>query len=155
MEYVDLASLPCFEECDRIVRAMGFSLVELNILRRGGGIQVAAVIAGKGDVGIEECAAVHRVLQARLEALLGQGGFQMQVSSPGIGRVLKNAAEFAIFEGRSARVWHAPQGSWVEGQILSSDREAVVLLGKDGMRKYPYSEISKARLSDFAGKKQN
>ncbi len=150
MEYVDLQKLPFFEECGKIVRALGFSLVELNISRRAGAVQVSAVIAGKGDIGIDECASVHQVLQARLEVLLGSGDLQMQVSSPGIGRVLKNAGEFSLFEGRAVRIWHIPEARWVEGRIVSSGCNAVILSGKDGQKEYPYSEISKAKLSDLA-----
>ena len=147
LEFVDLRKQPYFEECDRIVRALGFSLVELNISRRSGGAQAAAVIAGKGDIGIEDCASVHQVLQARLAALLGSPGLQMQVSSPGITRTLKSAGEFSLFEGRAARVWHIPAGGWVEGRIVSSTDEAVVLEQKEGLQEYKYSEISKAKLS--------
>ena len=146
MEYVDLRQQPYFDECAKIASALGFSLVELAIARRAGGAQAAAVIAGQGDVGIEDCAAVHQVLQARLEALLGTQDLQMQVSSPGIARTLKHAGEFACFEGRMARVWHIPAGGWVEGRVVSSTGEAVILDGKDGQKAYQYSEISKAKL---------
>ena len=125
---------------------MGFSLVELNIMRRAGGAQVAAVIAGQGDVGIEDCAAVHQVLEARLEALLGTQDLQMQVSSPGITRTLKHAGEFSCFEGRDARVWHIPQGAWVEGRIVSATDKAVILDAKGEQKELPFSEISKAKL---------
>ncbi len=148
MEYVDFGEIPYFAECEHIVRALGFSLVELKVLRRSSSVQASAVIAGQGDVGIDDCASVHRVLQARLEALLGTGDLQMQVSSPGIGRVLKNAAEFSRFEGRNVRVWSIPLGAWVEGRVASSSREAVVLLEKEEEKEYPYSEISKAKLLD-------
>ncbi len=137
---------PYFDECAKVASAMGFSLIELNIMRQRGGAQVAAVIAGQGDVGIEDCAAVHQVLQARLEALLGARDLQMQVSSPGITRTLKHAGEFGCFEGRAARVWHIPSADWVEGRIVSSTDEAVILDGKDGQKEFPYSEISKAKL---------
>ena len=146
MEYVDLQQMPYFEECAKVICAMGFSLVELNIARQRGSVQVAAVIARQGDVGIEDCAAVHQVLQARLEALLGARDLQMQVSSPGITRTLKHAGEFSCFEGRMARVWHIPSADWAEGRIVSSTDEAVILDGKDGQKEFPYSEISKAKL---------
>ena len=146
MEYVDLQQQPYFAECAKVASAMGFSLVELNIARRGGAVQVAAVIAGTGDVGIEDCASVHQVLQARLEALLGEKDLQMQVSSPGITRTLKHAGEFSCFEGRDARVWHIPSSCWVEGRIVSSSSSSVILDGKEGQKEFPYSEISKAKL---------
>ena len=146
VEYVALRQQPYFEECDKIVRAMGFFLVELKLARRRDAVQVAAVIAGAGDVGIEDCAAVHQVLEARIEALLGAPDVQMQVSSPGIARTLKHAGEFACFEGRMARVWHIPAGDWIEGRIVSSTDEAVILDGKDGQKEFPFSEISKAKL---------
>ena len=146
MESVDLQQMPYFEECAKIVSAMGFFLVELSITRQREAAQVAAVIAGQGDVGIEDCAAVHQVLQARLEALLGTSDLQMQVSSPGITRTLRHAGEFACFEGRMARAWHIPSGGWVEGRIASSTDKSVIIDGKEGARELPYSEISKAKL---------
>ena len=141
-----MQQMPYFEECAKIVSAMGFFLVELSITRQREVAQVVAVIAGRGDVGIEDCAAVHQVLEARLEALLGTSDVQMQVSSPGIARTLKHAGEFSCFEGRAARVWHIPAGDWVEGRIVSSTDKSVILKVKDGQKEFPFSEISKAKL---------
>lgn len=153
VEYVALEKTPWFSECDALVRSLGYALVELNVFKRSGKWQVRVVIAGPDAVGIDDCASVHRALQARLEVLLDSRDMYMEVTSPGVERVLKHAGEFKVFSGRAVRLWHVPQAAWVEGVVVSSDEKAVVLACGGENKEYSYSEIAKARLSEFSGTK--
>jgi ribosome maturation factor RimP len=72
-------------------------------------------------IGVSDCARVHRVLLPRLEALLGSDDVAMEVGSPGTERVIKNAAEFALFVGRPLRVWDRTITEWRSGILAAAE----------------------------------
>ena len=130
---------------------------------QNGSIKVTAVItkpAGdSGAVGVNDCARVHRALLPRLEAVLDSQDIYMEVASPGMERLIKNPAEFALFVGRYVRVWDSQITDWVAGKIISSDDQSITLeLVGDGVTEepaqvstIPYQRISKAKLLQLGG----
>ena len=99
-----------------------------------------------GNIGVNDCAKVHRVLLTRLEALLGTEDTMMELTSPGIEHNIKNAAEFGVFTGRKVRVWDKTVTDWVSGKILSSDDKQVTLETEEGKSlSVSYENIAKAK----------
>lgn len=148
VDYVDLQSAPRYKECAPLVEGMGFRLVDLKIARSSKGVKISVVIAARDpadDVSVDGCAKVHHALLARLEALLGTDDVSMELSSPGIDRNIKNAAEFALFKGRSVRVWSREKGDWESGKIVGADTSCVTLEGEGGSVSVPYTDIAKAK----------
>ena len=114
---------------------MGFKLVELKIVPSKTTTKISAMIASvepEGNIGVNDCAKVHRVLLPRLEALLGTEDTMMELTSPGIEHNIKNAAEFGVFTGRAVRVWDKTVTDWVSGTIKSADDKQVTLEAEDG-----------------------
>jgi ribosome maturation factor RimP len=161
MEYTALTDMPFYHECGPLVTALGLSLVELRVVHLKGGAQVKVVIApppsgkgsigARGSVGIADCARVHRALAARLEELLPDEDLGMEVTSPGMERNIKNAAEFALFAGRPVRVWDRRQSDWRSGIIAAADKVSVTLvndseIGTNDEETVPFAEIAKAKL---------
>ena len=163
MEYISLDSIPHFTDCSPLVTGLGYILVDLKVVPQNGSIKVTAVItkpAGdSGTVGVNDCARVHRALLPRLEAVLDSQDIYMEVASPGMERLIKNPAEFALFVGRYVRVWDSQITDWVAGKIISSDDQSITLeLVGDGVTEepaqvstIPYQRISKAKLLQLGG----
>lgn len=163
MEYISLDSIPHFADCSPLVTGLGYILVDLKVVPQNGSIKVTAVItkpAGdSGTVGVNDCARVHRALLPRLEAVLDSQDIYMEVASPGMERLIKNPAEFALFVGRYVRVWDSQITDWVAGKIISSDDQSITLeLVGDGVTEepaqvstIPYQRISKAKLLQLGG----
>ena len=168
MEYISLDSIPHFADCSPLVTGLGYVLVDLKVVPQNGSIKVTAVItkpAGdSGTVGVNDCARVHRALLPRLEAVLDSQDIYMEVASPGMERLIKNPAEFALFTGRYVRVWDSQITDWVAGKIISSDDQSITLeLVGDGVTEgsvqmqpaevstIPYQRISKAKLLQLGG----
>ena len=163
MEYISLDSIPHFADCSPLVIGLGYILVDLKVVPQNGSIKVTAVItkpAGdSGAVGVNDCARVHRALLPRLEAVLDSQDIYMEVASPGMERLIKNPAEFALFVGRYVRVWDSQITDWVAGKIISSDDQSITLeLVGDGVTEepaqvstIPYQRISKAKLLQLGG----
>ncbi len=112
-------------------------------------------------VGIEECQRVSRDLSAILdveedslgEAALGQH-YTLEVSSPGLDRALRHAADYRRFAGRLARiVTSAPLNgqSAFSGRIVgverNKDEDLVVLEEGRKTHRVPVASIKRGRLA--------
>ncbi|GMO16860.1 MAG: hypothetical protein Ta2A_26150 [Treponemataceae bacterium] len=152
MEYAALDSLPYYGECNELVSAMGYALVDLKLVQSRGNTHVAAVITSTNAgvfIGTDDTAKVTRVLLQRLQALTGNQDMSMEVTSPGVERVIKNAAEFALFVQRRCKVWDKTLSDWVGGKIVSASGKSVILEKEktDERVEYSFEQIAKAKLT--------
>lgn len=149
MDYISLEKMPHYSECEPLVDGLGFSLVELKITPQKTITKIEAVIASKDpavDISVNDCSKVHHALLPRLQAILGTEDTSMELSSPGMERNIKNAAEFAVFIGREVRVWDKTANDWVGGKIAAADKISVTLETEDGeKRTVSYENIAKAK----------
>lgn len=149
MDFISYKIIKYYEDCAPLVEGLGFVLVDLKIIPTKTVTKISAVIASKDpaqNIGVNDCAKVHRALLTRLEALLGTEETTMELTSPGIEHNIKNAAEFTIFTGREIRIWDKTVNDWVHGKIYSADEKSVTLEQTDGTRAtYLYENIAKAK----------
>lgn len=151
MEYTAYKDIKYYNECAALVEGMGFKLVDLKIIPSKTLVKISAMIASveaDGNIGVNDCAKVHRVLLPRLEALLGTEETTMELTSPGIEHNIKNAAEFTVFTGRAVRVWDKTVTDWVTGKIISADEKSVKLETEGGESlTISYENIAKAKFN--------
>ncbi len=160
MEYKALSEIPYFLECQKTVEAEGYTLIEISVQPHKNMVHVSLVIANKDakkDIGLNDCSKVHHALQPKLLYFLGKSedDFSMEVSSPGLERNIKNAAEFAFFIGRNIRVWDKNSNDWVKGIIKACDEKEVTLILQDdesevssentAEKTLAYTDIAKAK----------
>ena len=151
MEYTSYKDIKYYKECAPLVEGMGFKLVDLKIVPAKTTTKISAIIASSeptANIGVNDCAKVHRVLLPRLEALLGTEDTMMELTSPGIEHNIKNAAEFSVFTGRSVRVWDKITTDWVCGTIQKADDKSVVLKKDDDTEvEILFENIAKAKFN--------
>ncbi|MBU0926831.1 MAG: ribosome assembly cofactor RimP [Spirochaetes bacterium] len=128
-----------------LLRGIGLELVDLHVSRNKGSTQASAVVYRAGGTGIDECSKAHRLIQARLEVLLGNDDFQLETASPGIDRTLRSPLEYAVFAGRGVRIFLDDE-TVVEGRIASSDGATVVVSTAEGESVVPIERIRKGKL---------
>jgi len=153
MEYIALDSFPHFTECEKIVSELGYHLVELKLGKRGSTVTISATITGNDptvNIGVNDCSKAHHALLPKLEEILGTDDTYMELTSPGMERNIRNAAEFALFKGRQVRVWDKTLTDWVGGNLLDADTQSVTLevTQKDGTVTpvtVAYENIAKAK----------
>lgn len=150
MDYIEPDKIPYFNDCEPLISGLGFKLVELVVFRKQSSWQVKVVLTGAEGVGIADCTKVHRALLPRLEAILSSQDMYVEVASPGLDRILKNALEFSVFSGKNVKVWNTDISDWMQGVIVSSTKEAVTLSTEQGEQTVPYNKIAKAKLFDRA-----
>ncbi len=150
MEYTSLESMPYYSQCKSLVEGLGYILVSIQVVPAKTTTKVQAVISNKTSssegIGVNDCAKVHRLLLPRLEALLQNQDIYMEVTSPGMERHIKNAAEFALFQGRDVKVWNTEISDWVSGKIKDSDESQITLDVMEETKIIPYTNIAKAKL---------
>ena len=149
MEYIAFDAVPHYSECAPLVEGLGYHLIELKIVPAKTVTKIFAVIAPKEqdrNISVNDCSRVHHALLPRLEALLGTDNTSMELTSPGIDRNIKNAAEFSLFIGRSLRVWSKKENDWIGGKIVCADEAALTMKTEKGEAvTVPYGEIAKAK----------
>lgn len=130
MDYISLDSYPHYTECEKIVSGLGFHLVELKISPQNGVTHILATITGEDssvNIGVNDCSRVHKVLLPALEEILGTDNTYMELTSPGMERNIRNAAEFPLFIGREIRVFDKTVTDWVGGTLKSADSQSLTL----------------------------
>lgn len=136
--------------------ALGYELFEL---RRGGSRSrpVLDVRIDRRDlrpVTIDDCTRASRAIEAKLDSAAELAGdrYVLQVSSPGIERPLRSAADWRRFVGQRASVLSEVLGGREEVEIVGLDGETgaevvVVRTARGDERRIPLAEVREARLA--------
>ncbi|MEB3358479.1 MAG: ribosome maturation factor RimP [Synechococcales bacterium] len=104
------------------------------------------------DTSLDDCEAMSHALEAILDQSdLIPDQYVLEISSPGISRVLETEREFVAFKGFPVRVTMAEpfkgQTTW-SGQLVRRDEESVHLSRKGRAIAIPRSLISQVQLDD-------
>ena len=140
------------------VNALGYDLV--RVVMTGGHsdptLQVMAERPDTRQLDIADCERISRRLSDRLDQLEAagrdpiQGGYRLEVSSPGIDRPLTRLKDFEDWKGHEARITLTePRDGRKQfsGRLAGLDGETVRLTGRDGQsHSIPYSAIASAKL---------
>ena len=132
------------------VEALGYELVEIEYSHSREGGLVRLYIDAPASIGLEDCERVSHAVSAVLDAEdLIRGHYRLEVSSPGLDRVLRTPAHFARFVGSRIKVQLTLP---IEGRrrftgMLQAAGDDGVTLDVDGSRVLlAYQQIQKARL---------
>jgi len=143
-----------------VLATHGVLLVDLEFLTERAGWTLRITIeregSGAGDNGfgvtLEDCADVSRDISSVLdvEDLIPQEQYNLEVSSPGLDRPLRTAADFVRFVGKAAKVklkHPAPDGQRLLRGLLVEAPEGKVAVIVDGKRiEAPLDDIAQANL---------
>jgi ribosome maturation factor RimP len=101
---------------------------------------------------VDDCARVSRALEPQLDASgLVSENYVLEVSSPGVERPLRNAADWRRFAGRTAKVLAPSLGGRLEVEVIGVDDSsgevmAVMREPRGTERRIPLAEVREARL---------
>jgi len=142
-----------FDSIEPVILGLKMALVELNVFRsKTGNVQVKVTICGEGVTGLEDCSKAHRTIFPRLELAFPGQDIYLEVSSPGIDRLIKDGSEFFHYRGLGVRVYRTDISDWTEGILKEANEKEIVLKG-DSEITIPYEIIAKARLNGTFNKK--
>ncbi len=139
------------------VKALGFDLVRVAMI--GGQsdptLQVMAENPATRQLTIDDCERLSRRLSELFDGLEAEGrdpiegGYRLEVSSPGIDRPLTRQADFADWAGHEARLkFDQPidGAKQVSGIIEGIDAGTVRVSTTKGIREVPFEAIASAKL---------
>lgn len=119
------------------VIAQGFSVWDVEYVKEGADWYLRITIDSPNGVDLDGCERVHRAIDPLLdEADPIEGPYRLEVSSPGLERVLRTPAHYLACAGQmvEVRLFKPFEGAKRFVGILSADAEAeqITLTGGDG-----------------------
>jgi ribosome maturation factor RimP len=133
-----------------LLESEGFALIDVEYQREPRGRTLRLVVDKDEGVTLEDCAYISRQLGDLLDAKADLlDSYHMEVSSPGLQRVLKKPKHFEQFKGRQVAIkTRSPiEDKWDFRGRLNGLSEGMVQVETGGrVYRIPYEEISKARL---------
>jgi ribosome maturation factor RimP len=146
------------EIASRIGGSYGLDIFDVQYRREGPGMVLRVQIDRPGSsataeesVSVEDCARVSRDLSAALDVEdVVPTAYTLEVSSPGLDRPLRQAADYRRFEGRRAKLVmrEAVDGQmFFKGRLSGLDGSAVIIVSDDGRsHRVPIGVITRANL---------
>lgn len=126
-------------------------LVDVVYRSEGGHWILRFYVDKPGGVKLDECAGISRQIEdlIEIEELISHP-YRLEVSSPGLDRVLNKQSDFRRFSGKAAKIVlrEAREGRRnFKGRIVGCQEGVVELVDAQGNRfQFPIAEIKKAKL---------
>ena len=133
-------------QLEEVLDGLGFDLLEFTLSRHRGSVRVRAVIYNGLSISTDDCTKVHRAVMPRLELAFSGQDIYLEVSSPGIDRLIKDGSEFAHYKGMGVRCYRTDISDWTAGILQSADEEGIVIKTEKGAVRLEFETIAKARL---------
>jgi ribosome maturation factor RimP len=138
-----------------VVAGLGYQLWELEYLPRSGGGLLRVYIDVGGDspngIGLDDCERVSHVVSDTLDAADPiPGHYTLEVSSPGLDRVLRTREHFERFAGERVRLemMQPIEGrKRFAGRLLGVGERDITLELESGRISLPIDDIHRARLA--------
>jgi ribosome maturation factor RimP len=146
MKYTAQEETSVRQSLEMILKGLGFSLVELVISRHKGSVQIRVVIYNGMSIGTDDCSKVHRAVSARCELAFEGQDIYLEVSSPGIERLIKDGSEFVHYLGKGVRCYCTDISDWQAGILESAGENGIMIKTKEGTVSLSYDIIAKAKL---------
>ena len=138
-------------------KALGFDLVRVAMVggKSDPTLQVMAERPDTRQLNLSDCEALSRRISEQLDALEAEGkdpiegGYRLEVSSPGIDRPLTRLKDYYDWPGHEARLKLGREvdgAKQVTGDILGVEDEVILISGSQGTRRIPFDAIHSAKL---------
>lgn len=99
----------------------------------------------KGGVTIGDCQKISGAISRELDAAdLVMFRYTLEVSSPGVERVLKRREHYVWAMGKIAEI--DTGGDKIRGYLRAADADGITMTAGEGEKKIPYSAIRKAKI---------
>ena len=139
------------------VESLGYRLVRVAFIggRSDPTLQIMAEKPSTRQLDLSDCEVISRKLSEKLDALEAEGrdpiegGYRLEVSSPGIDRPLTRLADYDDWSGHEARIKLAEPlaGAKQLSGIVEGIRDNIVTIATPkGVREVPFESIASAKL---------
>ncbi|WP_305767533.1 ribosome maturation factor RimP [Candidatus Epulonipiscium viviparus] len=133
------------------VTEMGLELVDVEFKREGANYFLRIYIDKEGGIAIDDCTSVSRAIEPILdEADPIEPPYMLEVSSPGIDRILKKDKDFLKYAGKlvDVKLYKPVEGQKVfQGELVEKDNEIIKVMVEDQMKSFNSKDIVTTRLA--------
>lgn len=149
MDFFDKKEL--FEdEVNSLLEEIDITLVSYILVKQKKSLTLRVAIDRQGGVSHDDCSKVTKMIQALLEEKGYDEMWGIEVSSPGINRVLKSSRELKAFQGRNVQVSYLNDSKLLQetGQLLNSSPQEILI--KTDLKEISLSceDVKKIRLAE-------
>lgn len=134
----------------RIIEENGLEFVDCEFVKEGPNYYLRLYIDKEGGVSINECETVSRALDELLSEDITDKPYILEVSSPGIDRVLKREHEYTKYKGREVEVklFKAADGvKMYEGVLKGLVGEQIVIEADGRELSFDKKDVASTRLA--------
>lgn len=126
----------------------GFELADVVLSRYKREVTVRLFVYGTNGVTLADCARLSRLAGDVIDGTdLFEGGYMLEVSSPGLDRPLQTARDFKYRVGETIKVEFVDKSrKRLHGEILSADESSVCLAQDNDRVTVKLDEIKKATI---------
>jgi ribosome maturation factor RimP len=133
-------------EIEAILGNAGLRLLEFSLSRHKGNIKVKAVIYSPNGTGTDECTKATRLIIPQVQLAFGAQDPDIEISSPGIDRILKTERDWKAFVGKAVKILLHDKDDWIAGKLAGFADGAIEFTSREGTVTIALSSIAKARL---------
>lgn len=133
-----------------IIQENGLEFVDCEFVKEGPNYYLRLYIDKEGGISIDECEIVSRALDSKLSDDITDKPYILEVSSPGLDRVLKRDHEYTKYKGREVEVklFKAVDGiKQFDGILEGLDGDNVVIKTETGEMSFARKDVSSTRLA--------
>ncbi len=127
--------------------------VDAEFVKEGPNWYLRLYIDKDGGISVDECELVSRALDEVLDDDITEQPYILEVSSPGIDRVLKRDREYVKYKGRTVdvKLFKAVDGVKEFQGVLTGliDDNVVIVDEENNELKFPKKDVASTRLSVF------
>ena len=128
-----------------VVEREGYELVEMKLARHGKHHTIRVFADCDEGITLDQCAVVSRAISRELDDLDPfESSYRLEVSSPGLERPLKSAADFIRRQGAHVKV-HCVDGDGkqyqVEGRLENVEKNRLRLSTSNGSVELPMGQV--------------
>ena len=132
-----------------VVESAGLELWEVTFRKEAGRTVLRVTVDRDGGIDVDTISEMSERLSRRLDLEdFGRGRYQLEVSSPGLERPLRQPRHFQRSVGEQVKVKTVEPvaGSKIHaGALVSADAEAIVIATDGGELRVPYPNVASAR----------
>jgi len=150
MNFIE-AEREAFEnDIEPFINELGFKLVQADIVRQRKSIAFRIAIFSEYGVTVDDCAKVSRFIEKKypFEEKFGES-YSLEISSPGIGRILRRIREYKAFYNRKIELYlniEIEGTKNIVGTIEGVDKEVIHLKMDDRIVPINIYNINKGKL---------
>ncbi|MCE5256975.1 MAG: hypothetical protein LLF89_09045 [Spirochaetaceae bacterium] len=133
-------------EIEALLANAGISLLAFSLSQHKGNVVAKATIYSPSGTGTDECTKTSRLIQAQLQRIANIQDPEIEVTSPGIDRIIRTPKEWKAFEGQDIKLLLLSENEWQKGRLAKYWGDKIDFIGDKGPMTIDISAIAKARL---------